>query len=46
MDPDELFVAAKEMQAPYELVKYVAINGRVIIEHWIDDIIEHTISCQ
>lgn len=29
MDPDELFVAAKEMQAPYELVKYVAANGKL-----------------
>merc|ERR1712176_205837 len=29
MDEDELFVAAKEMQAPYELVKYVADNGRL-----------------
>lgn len=29
MDKDELFVAAKEMQAPYELVKYVAENGRL-----------------
>ena len=29
MSPDELFVAAKEMQAPYELVKEVARNGRL-----------------
>merc|ERR1712070_366321 len=29
MDKDELFVAAKEMQAPYELVKYVAENSRL-----------------
>lgn len=29
MDPDELFVAAKEMQAPYELVKEVAQKGRL-----------------
>merc|ERR1711869_124645 len=28
MDEDELFVAAKEMQAPYELVKQVAEEGR------------------
>merc|ERR1739838_1243162 len=27
MNPDELFVAAKEMQAPYELVKFVAEKG-------------------
>lgn len=27
MDADELYVAAKNMQAPYELVKYVADNG-------------------
>ncbi|OIR45641.1 pyridoxal biosynthesis lyase PdxS [Corynebacterium sp. NML130628] len=26
-NPDELYVAAKELQAPYELVKYVAQNG-------------------
>lgn len=25
--PDELYVAAKEMAAPYDLVEYVAING-------------------
>uniref|UniRef100_A0A7S3QIY8 pyridoxal 5'-phosphate synthase (glutamine hydrolyzing) n=1 Tax=Chaetoceros debilis TaxID=122233 RepID=A0A7S3QIY8_9STRA len=29
MAKDELFVAAKEMQAPYELVKYVADNGKL-----------------
>uniref|UniRef100_A0A7S2RGP6 pyridoxal 5'-phosphate synthase (glutamine hydrolyzing) n=1 Tax=Mucochytrium quahogii TaxID=96639 RepID=A0A7S2RGP6_9STRA len=29
MDEDELFVAAKEMQAPYELVKQVAKAGRL-----------------
>jgi pyridoxal 5'-phosphate synthase pdxS subunit len=29
MNKDELFVAAKNMQAPYELVKYVAENGRL-----------------
>merc|ERR1719387_336502 len=29
MDEDELFVAAKEMQAPYELVKEVAHTGRL-----------------
>merc|ERR1712151_232085 len=29
MDKDELFVAAKEMQAPYELVKQVAETGRL-----------------
>ena len=29
MDEDELFVAAKEMQAPYELVKQVAEEGRL-----------------
>jgi pyridoxal 5'-phosphate synthase pdxS subunit len=29
MDKDELFVAAKNMQAPYELVKYVSDNGRL-----------------
>ena len=29
MDPDELFVAAKEMQAPYELVKQVAATGKL-----------------
>lgn len=29
MSKDELFVAAKQMQAPYELVKYIAENGRL-----------------
>jgi len=29
MDEDELFVAAKEMQAPYELVKQVAKEGKL-----------------
>jgi pyridoxal 5'-phosphate synthase pdxS subunit len=29
MTKDELFVAAKNLQAPYELVKYVADNGRL-----------------
>ncbi len=29
MDPDELFVAAKELQAPYELVKQVAQTGKL-----------------
>merc|ERR1719298_26456 len=29
MTKDELFVAAKELQAPYELVKYVADSGRL-----------------
>jgi len=29
MDPDELFVVAKEMQAPYELVKQVAETGKL-----------------
>lgn len=29
MDEDELFVAAKEMQAPYHLVKEVAATGRL-----------------
>mmetsp|Transcript_31849 Transcript_31849/g.53733 ORF Transcript_31849/g.53733 Transcript_31849/m.53733 type:complete len:326 (+) Transcript_31849:77-1054(+) len=29
MDPDELFVAAKNLQAPYELVKSVAESGRL-----------------
>jgi pyridoxal 5'-phosphate synthase pdxS subunit len=29
MDEDELFVAAKEMQAPFELVKEVAATGRL-----------------
>lgn len=27
--PDELFVAAKELQAPYELVKWVSENGKL-----------------
>jgi len=29
MDPDELFSTAKELRAPYELVKWVAENGRL-----------------
>merc|ERR1712127_442846 len=29
MSKDELFVAAKNLQAPYELVKYVADNGKL-----------------
>lgn len=29
MDPDELFTAAKELQAPYELVKEVAETGKL-----------------
>jgi pyridoxal 5'-phosphate synthase pdxS subunit len=29
MDEDELFVAAKELQAPYELVVWVAENGKL-----------------
>jgi len=29
LSKDELFVAAKEMQAPYELVKYVAEHGKL-----------------
>jgi len=29
MSKDELFVAAKEMQAPYELVQYVSNNGKL-----------------
>lgn len=29
MDPDELYVAAKELQAPYELVKEIAEKGKL-----------------
>merc|ERR1711920_1006298 len=29
LSKDELFVAAKEMQAPYELVRHVAENGKL-----------------
>jgi pyridoxal 5'-phosphate synthase pdxS subunit len=29
LDPDELFVAAKELQAPYELVKQIAETGKL-----------------
>merc|ERR1719223_185210 len=29
LSKDELFVAAKELRAPYELVKYVAENGKL-----------------
>merc|ERR1712115_326221 len=29
MSKDELFVAAKELQAPYDLVKYVSENGKL-----------------
>src|SRR5512136_3318214 len=29
LDPDELYVAAKQLPAPYELVKWVAENGKL-----------------
>ena len=29
LDPDELFVAAKQLPAPYELVRWVAENGKL-----------------
>ena len=29
LEPDELYAEAKELQAPYELVKWVAENGRL-----------------
>jgi pyridoxal 5'-phosphate synthase pdxS subunit len=29
LDPDELYVAAKELPAPYELVRWVAENGKL-----------------
>jgi pyridoxal 5'-phosphate synthase pdxS subunit len=29
LDPDELFVAAKELSAPFELVRWVAENGKL-----------------
>ncbi len=35
MRPDELFVAAKELQAPYELVKSVAEAGRLPVVNFV-----------
>jgi pyridoxal 5'-phosphate synthase pdxS subunit len=35
MREDELFVAAKELQAPYELVKDVADNGRLPVVNFV-----------
>jgi pyridoxal 5'-phosphate synthase pdxS subunit len=35
MRDDELFVAAKELQAPYELVKDVAENGRLPVVNFV-----------
>src|SRR5215210_743130 len=37
MREDELFVAAKELQAPYELVKDVAANGKLPIVNLVAD---------
>merc|ERR1711971_255838 len=34
MSPDELFVAAKDMQAPYELVKKVAETGKLPVVNY------------
>ena len=35
MREDELFVAAKELQAPYELVKQVAAEGRLPVVNFV-----------
>ncbi|MGZ6345835.1 MAG: nitronate monooxygenase, partial [Candidatus Limnocylindrales bacterium] len=35
MRPDELFVAAKELQAPYELVKDVAEAGKLPVVNFV-----------
>jgi pyridoxal 5'-phosphate synthase pdxS subunit len=35
MREDELFVAAKELQAPYELVKQVAVDGRLPVVNFV-----------
>jgi pyridoxal 5'-phosphate synthase pdxS subunit len=35
MRPDELFTAAKELQAPYELVKGVADAGRLPVVNFV-----------
>ena len=35
MREDELFVAAKEMDAPYELVKQVAAEGRLMVVNFV-----------
>ena len=35
MREDELFVAAKELQAPYELVKDVAENGKLPVVNFV-----------
>ena len=34
MDEDELFIAAKEMQAPYDLVKEVARTGKLPVNYF------------
>ncbi|MGZ4697268.1 MAG: pyridoxal 5'-phosphate synthase lyase subunit PdxS [Oryzihumus sp.] len=35
MSPDELYVAAKELQAPYELVKQVAAEGKLPVVNFV-----------
>jgi len=35
MREDELFVAAKELQAPYELVKQVAVDGKLPVVNFV-----------
>jgi pyridoxal 5'-phosphate synthase pdxS subunit len=35
MRPDELFTAAKELQAPYELVKDVASSGKLPVVNFV-----------
>ncbi len=34
MDPEELYAAAKELKAPYDLVKYVAEHGRLPVPNF------------
>ncbi len=40
---DELFVAAKELQAPYELVKQVAADGRLPVVNFVAGGITHAV---
>ncbi|MCX6364116.1 MAG: pyridoxal 5'-phosphate synthase lyase subunit PdxS, partial [Actinobacteria bacterium] len=36
LDPDELYVAAKQLPAPYELVRWVAENGKLPVVNFSD----------
>ena len=45
MREDELFVAAKDLQAPFELVKDVAANGRLPVVNFVAGGISHPVGC-